>query len=126
MRLQLEYPGKKFDIYYIVLNNGSCPANDFLENVKQNRQDSHKSLIALLKRHADDGPIFNIKKSRPIEGYQKLLEFKSRQGDRLIYFYLPDKKTVLIDGFHKGAVAETEYRKADTIKNNYLREAENG
>ena len=126
MRLQLEYPGKNFDIYVIVLNNSSCPAIDFLEQLKQTNLASHRSLVNIYQRHADFGQFKNKMKSTPIKGYKGLFEFKSKQGGRLAYFYLPGWKTVLTHGFQKGAVAQDEYSKANTMKNQYLQEVENG
>ena len=105
MKLALQYQGQKFDIYAIVCNDGSCPAIDFLEQVKQNNPASHKSLVNVFKRHVECGPIMNEEKSRHIEERGNLWEFKSMQGDRLLYFYLPRRKTVLVHGFHKGVPA---------------------
>jgi hypothetical protein len=126
MILELQYRGQEFSIYAIVCNDQSRPAVDFLEQVKQNSPASHKSLVNIYKRHADYGPIRNIRKSRYVEGRRNLLEFKSTQGDRLLYFYLPGRKTVLTHGFHKGVSAEAEYDKAERMRDQYLREVENG
>ncbi len=118
MILSLQYLGERFNIYAIIDDDGSCPTVDFLEQVKQNDPTSHKSLVNIYTRHADHGPIKNIRKSRYVKGRRNrnLLEFKSNQGDRIIYFYLPDGKTVLTHGFHKGTPAEVEYRKAERIR----------
>ena len=126
MRLKLQRQGRKFAIYAVLLDNSKCPAFDFLEEAKRNNPASHKSLVNILKRHADFGQIGNERKSRVLEGYRGLLEFKSRQGDRLLYFYLPDWKTILTHGFHKGAPEKAEYDRARAIKDQYLREEGNG
>lgn len=126
MILSLQYLGERFNIYAIICDDGSCPAIDFLEQVKQNDPASHKSLVNIYTRHADHGPIKNIRKSKYVKGRRNLLEFKSKQGDRIIYFYLPDGKTVLTHGFHKGTPAEVEYSKAERIRDQYLREVGNG
>ncbi|OGO24799.1 MAG: hypothetical protein A2Z28_01550 [Chloroflexi bacterium RBG_16_51_9] len=123
MKIELQYRGQKFNIYAIINDDGRCPSIDFLEQVKQNDPASHKSLVNLYTRHADHGPIKNIRKSRLLRG--NLLEFKSRQGDRILYFYLPAGKTILTNGFHKGVPAETEYRKAERMREQFLREGEN-
>jgi len=125
MKLSLQYQGKKFYIYAIDIN-GSCPAVEFLEQLKQNNSASHRSLTSVYTFHADYGPIWNERKSRAIEGRQNLLEFKSTQGDRLLYFYLGGSRTVLTHGFHKGATAKVEYDKAETMRNQYLKEVANG
>jgi hypothetical protein len=126
MKIELQYRGQKFDIYAIVLNDGSCPAIEFLEQLKQNDIASHKSIINIFKRHAEAGPILNIIKSRQIGGHPNLFEFKSKQGARLIYFYLPGRKTVMTHGFKKGARAEQEYDKAEKMRTEYLKEVNNG
>ena len=124
MKLSKQISGQKFCIYYIVFDDGSCPAGDFLEQLKQNNVASHRSLVILLKRHAEYGQIMNERKSKCIEGRRNLFEFKSSQGDRLTYFYLKGWRTVLIHGFHKGAPAGTEYDRAERIRDQYLREVE--
>jgi hypothetical protein len=123
MILSLQYQGYRLNIYAIICDDGSCPAVDFLEQVKQNDPASHKSLVKIYTIHADHGPIRNIRKSRYVR--RNLFEFKSYQGDRIIYFYLPDGKTVLTHGFHKGTPAEVEYRKAEGIRDQYIREVGN-
>jgi hypothetical protein len=70
--------------------------------------------------------IRNYHKSRVIAGRENLLEFKTKRGDRLMYFYLPGHRTILTHGFHKGAVESSEYDRAERIRNQYYREIENG
>jgi len=126
MRLRLLQRGLIFSIFAVVLDDGTCLAEGFLEQVKQNDPASHKSLVNILTRHANHGPINNKKKSRVIGGRENLLEFKTTQGARLVYFYLPGGKTVLTHGFYKGAIASTEYDRAERIRDQYCREVENG
>jgi hypothetical protein len=126
MRLKLLKTGKMSSIYAVVLDNGTCPAEGFLEQVRRRDLASHKSLINILTRHADHGVLRNKRKSKVIEGRANLLEFKTRQGDRLVYFYLPDRKTVLTHGFRKGASASSEFDKAEAMRDQYRREADNG
>jgi len=120
MRLRLVKGGSTLSIYAVVLDNGTCPAADFLESLRQRDKASHGSLVNLLARHAEHGPIRNEKKSRAIKGKVNLWEFKTRQGDRMVFFYLAGRKTVLTHGFHKGAPAKTEYRRAEAIRDRYL------
>jgi hypothetical protein len=126
MRLRLLKSGGMFSIYAVVLDNGTCPAVDFLEQVRRRDMASHKSLINILTRHADYGQIRNKRKSRVIKDRANLLEFKTNQGDRLVYFYLPSRKTVLTHGFHKGATASDEYDKAELMRDQYRTEVEDG
>lgn len=124
MKISPQYRGQKFTIYAIVYDDGSCPTVDFLEQVKRNKPAAHRSLVSVYKWHADSGPIINERKSKIIEGRKNLYEFKSSQGYRIPYFYLPNGRTVLTHGFHKGSPAkiEAEYDKAEKLRDQYLEE----
>ena len=126
MELRRLITGSRFSIDAVVLNNGDCPADNYLEQVKQNDLASHKSFVNILTRHANHGEIRNKRKSKVIADRDNLLEFKTYQGDRLVYFYLRGWRTVLTHGFHKGAVLSDEYDRAEKIKDQYCREVENG
>lgn len=80
MKLILFHQGRKFAVWAITLNDGTCPAFEFLENLRRNNPASHKNIVATVTRHADTGQIMNERKSRAIEGRRGLFEFKSRQG----------------------------------------------
>ena len=110
----------------VILNNGDCPAEEFLKLLERNDKASYKALAHILVRHADYGVLRNREKSKVISGRGNLLEFKTRNGDRLIYFFLPGHRTILTHGFHKGAVASAEYNRAEKIRDQYRREVENG
>jgi hypothetical protein len=118
--------GFVYNIYAVVLNNGDCPAEEFLKQLEQKDGASYKSLAHLILRHADYGPQRNKEKSKIVEGRENLLEFKTRNGDRLMYFYLPGHRTILTHGFHKGGVTSSEYDRAEKIRDQYCREVENG
>ena len=126
MELKRILQGGHFNVFAVVFDNGTCPAADFLTSVKQLNAPSYKSMVNLIKRHADFGPLLNKRKSRVIEGRENLLEFKTNQGDRLVYFYTKGRKTILTHGFHKGAVASEEYDKAEKIRDQYYKETNDG
>lgn len=126
MLLKQQYKGAVFAIYAAILDDNSCPAIDFLETIKRSEPSSHKSITSLIERHADYGPIKNLKKSRSIEGYEGLFEFKSRQGARLIYFYLPGSRTILANGFCKGEPTKPEFQKAKQIRKQCIEEENSG
>jgi hypothetical protein len=71
------------------------------------------------------GNFRNIRKSRPIKGYPGLFEFKTNQGDRLVYFYILGARTIITQGFHKGTPADIEYKKAYSIRERCIKEFEN-
>jgi hypothetical protein len=126
MKLKVLYQGNISSINAVVLDNGDCPAEEFLKHLERTDKASYKSLAHTITLHADYGTIRNKEKSKIIEGRGNLLEFKTRNGDRLVYFYLPGHRTILTHGFHKGAVAKAEYTRADKIRDQYCREFENG
>ncbi len=126
MKLRLEYQGHIFRAYVIVLSDGSCPYDEFNDRLIRNDLASHRSLIDTIKRHADTGPINNKEKSRYIGGIMKLWEFKTRRGDRLLYSYLSNRRTVLITGFHKGTPAKREFLRAERILSQYIGETGDG
>jgi hypothetical protein len=83
------------------------------------------STIDIRPQHSDIGQIWNPKKSRTIISAPGILEFKNPQGDRILYFYTRDGKTVLTHGFHtphKQALEKQEHSKARAIKEQYDRE----
>jgi len=121
--LRLLKKGLRFTIMAVVLDDGACPAEEFLERLKIKDSTSHKSLVNLLARHADFGEIRNKQKSRVIEGRENLVEFKTKQGDRLVYFYLPGARTVLTHGFHKGVPASNEYDRAEAMRDQFINQS---
>lgn len=122
MRVSLQQDGALFRIYALVLDNGDCPAIEFMERLKRDAPASHKSLVNRYNRLAQHGPSFDERQSRPIKGYDGLYEFKSRQGDRLLYFYLPRERRAIAvtHGFHKGAPARAEYARAQRLMRAFL------
>ena len=100
MRLIPIMEGAKFNISAIdtsdELSIKACPAEEF---ITQMNKSSKISLTAILKRHKDHGPIWNKEKSRLL--WQDIYEFKTRQGDRMYYFYDGGRLTILTHGSTK-------------------------
>ncbi|MBI4198034.1 MAG: type II toxin-antitoxin system RelE/ParE family toxin [Chloroflexi bacterium] len=121
MKLQIIRSGVRFTILALDLSDGetaNCPALQFLEGLPEA---SRKSLTAVLQLHAATGPLRNTEKSRPIKGTEGIWEFKSRQGDRLLFFYPKGERgvTILTNGFHKGAPVKVEARRAQALMDQY-------
>lgn len=112
MNLKLLYSGVRSKVYVLVLSDGSSPARMFLETLERNNPISHRTMMFRYTRHADHGPSKNIEHSRIIKGYKNLFEFKTKAGDRLIYFY-HSRGTILANGFHKGDPTKPEYGRAE-------------
>ena len=118
MELLLE--GTVFGIYALRRSRDGvdhCPALEFINRMTES---SRKSMLGVLRRHADFGPILNEQKSRQLR--DDIYEFKSRQGDRLLWFYSPSHRglTIITHGFHKGARLRTEIERAIALRLEYL------
>ena len=92
MKVQLQYQGQKWDILVLVLNDGSRPSVEFLDQLKQDDPDSFKHLVRVYTFHAEIGPLNDPQKSKPIDGYNGLFKFKSKEGGRLTYFLPYEQK----------------------------------
>ena len=112
--------GRQFNVFALGWDRGEviyCPAIEFIDRMSDS---SRKSILNVISRHADFGPSFNEQKSRLIE--DGIYEFKSRQGDRLLYFYSPAERgaTIITHGFRKGARLRTEIQRAINYRTEYL------
>jgi hypothetical protein len=121
MKLVPIMEGTKFKIWAVDISDNpsikDCPAEDF---ILQMGETSRKSLVATLKRHKDHGPVLNEEKSRYL--YQDIYEFKTRQGDRVYYFYDINQFTILTHGSvkPKGKQLSNEVSRAVEIKDLYF------
>jgi len=79
-------------------------------------------MLNVLRRHAEAGQILNEQKSRLLG--DGIFEFKSRQGDRLLWFYPPSRsgETIITHGFHKGAPLRSEIQRAKQLRDQYHEE----
>ena len=106
MRPRLIGQGPAFTIFAIDLSDEpgrvDCPAEDFIHNLPA---PSQKSLVSILLFHAEKGPITNDEKSKELR--DGIYEFKNRHKARLLYFYMPGRRTVLTHGFIKSTNMET-------------------
>ena len=120
MNLALLAEGPAFSVYALSWTRSGvvyCPAQEFIADMSVA---SRKSILGVLRHHAASGPILNTGKSRLLE--EGIFEFKSRQGDRLLYFYHPGQRrlTLVTHGFRKGARLRTELERAYTLRREYL------
>jgi len=121
MRLIPIMEGAKFSILAIDRSDNvsirDCPAEEF---IMQMSDSSKKSLTAILNRHKDHGPIWNEEKSRFL--WQDIYEFKTRQGDRMYYFYDSGRLTILTHGSIKPKEQQlsAEVSRAVSLKDLYF------
>ena len=94
-----------------------CPAKDFIADMASA---SRKSLTAILNHHANHGAIFNPEKSRQLS--DDIFEFKTRQGDRMYYFFAPGRRTILTHGSRKPKKLQLvqEVQRAARLREQYL------
>lgn len=120
METQLLLEGSAFAIYALRRSQvgvDHCPILEFLEEVSE---PSRKSLLSIIQQHAGKGPILNRQKSRHLRN--GIFEFKSRQGDRILFFYPRGQRgiTIVTHGFRKGARVSTEIERAINYRAKYL------
>jgi hypothetical protein len=120
MKLNLVVKGAAFSIWAIDESSDpdteNCPAKDFIKRLVATNSASARTLVAVLNKHASNGPILNQMQSRIVDKDEGLYEFKSRQGARLIWFYARDRRTILTHGFSKGAKLADELKRAKTLR----------
>src|ERR1700722_19715853 len=91
------YNGEKFSIEFFVAEDGSCPAEDWLDCQSMKMQ---QKFAALFKMLGDVGKIFNEQKFKHLTGSDQLFEFKADQGSVLCFFFV-GKRVILTHGFLK-------------------------
>ncbi len=122
MRLEIEYRGRKNTVFTVRDVAGRAPAMEFLERLKRTDAHSQRALLRRYTSYGDYGPSMNVAFSRPIKGHGNLFEFKSHQGDRLLYFMLPGGDIALASGFHKGAPPAPEFERAARYREAVLKQ----
>ena len=122
MKIREELQGDKKAIFSVVLDDGEIPAVEFLRQLKQSDLGSHKKMVYRYKRHAANGPTANKQHERHIASHGNLWEFKTPQGDRLLYFNHPDGLVVLTNGFHKGDPVNQQYDRAVEYRDQILQQ----
>src|SRR5437868_3592521 len=113
---KLVYDGEIFSIEFYMGEDGSSPAEDWLESQPMKMQQKFAALFAML---GDVGKIFNEQKFKHLTGTDQLFEFKADQGRVLCFFFI-GKRVILTHGFlkkkdktPKGEIERAEKLKAD-------------
>jgi hypothetical protein len=87
---------------YAVGEDENFPVVTYLETLKQSNADSYQRLMAMIDRYAQHGPPTNdFRKSRYIDKNEKILEFKTKDGNRITWFYDAGRMIICINGFPK-------------------------
>jgi len=124
--LRLETPpvcrGEYFDVYFLVLDNGSVPAREFLERMenqggKRARQVQRLKATMELRANLPPGKFMSAERFKPVEGINGIFEFKAHQL-RVYCFYAPGRRIVLQFGVIK---KKDKHRPADLNEAEALR-----
>ena len=113
MKLERVAEGDRFTVFALVLDNGSCPALEFLTEVEKSNTDSFDQLVAAIERHSNHGPLKSKRHSNALD--DKVFEFKCRGIERIAYFYTPGRVTILTHGFKKPKNYSSEIRRARAL-----------
>lgn len=117
--------GERFSIHAWGTDK-KCQLVDFLEQLKEEANSDFSRLLYLIIRTANNGPPYNEKQCRALQGKKAtdLFEFKAPNGARIIWFYDANKIIVCSHGFtkKKDRTDPEEIDRAQTIKTLYLEE----
>ena len=102
MRFRHQIAGAKLTVVALELDNKSCPAIEYLRDLKARDADSHESMHGRIKYRADQLTITNRMISRPLTGkpYQGLYRL-STKSERLVYCFVKGGMVVLLNGYTK-------------------------
>ena len=127
MKLRQQRAGTTFRIVVLELDNGKCPAIEYLRQLKQKDAGSHQSMHSRIKFRADNHPITNKKISRGIteKKYRGLLRLVAGR-ERLLYCFLAGGVVVLLNGYDKNDDAETAWDTALNYQNQLDKEIAEG
>lgn len=127
MRLRRQRRGQAFDVRALELDNGSCPALEYLQKLENSHPELAQSMYSRIKYRADTSVIHNTKISKGLTGkpYNGLFRLIYK-GERLCYCFLPGGLVVLLNGYNKNDVEEREWEKARTYYQALLSQIKRG
>jgi len=111
---KLAYDGEVFSIEFYVAEDGSVPAQDWLDSQSIKMQQKFAALFTML---GDAGKVYNEQKFKHLTGTDQLFEFKADQGRVLCFFFI-GKRVVLTHGFLKKSdkTPKSEIKRAEKAK----------
>jgi len=99
---QLVVKGTQHSIYYASCDGGREPAREYLEGIGTSNPNHEARFIYILERFANGQQTRDSVKK--LEGDSDLIEFKIPKMEyRLLGYYLPGRRTILLTGFDKKA-----------------------
>ncbi len=117
------YDGQIFQVEAVVLDNGSVPAEEWLDSIPQKQQQKFATLFKLL---ADAGKLWNERKFKHLEGSDQIFEFKVDEG-RVLCFFFVGQRVILTHGFAKKAAKtpKGEIERAEKYKSDFIARTKN-
>ena len=118
--------GASFDLLAIGHEGDDCQLLEFIEEKEKSDAKSVSKLLALLHRNAENGLSKNIQKVRPLG--DKLFEFKTTDGYRVIAFQEGQSLILCTHGFHKKKqkTPPGQIQRAKDLRKEYLEAKESG
>ena len=117
MRFRHQIAGDKLNVVALELDNKSCPAIEYLRNLKTRDSDSHESMHGRIKFRANQLTITNKMISRPLTGkpYRGLYRL-SVKSERLLYCFVKGGTVVLLNGYSKTDNEKSAWERARQYK----------
>ena len=111
------YQGQVFHVEAMTLENGTTPAEEWLDSLSQKQQQKFASLFKLL---ADAGKLWNERKFKHLESSDQIFEFKVDDG-RMLCFFFVGQRVILTHGFSKKSpkTPKGEIERAEKYKNEF-------
>ena len=105
-----------------------CPTLRFFQDQAAVRAAELDKLGALLSETADNGPPHDDKKFKDLPGTDKIYEFKTSGGLRLLCFWDEGSLIVCTHGYLKGAqkAPKNEIQRAERFKRDYFQAKQDG
>ncbi len=111
------YQGEKFQVEFFFTEKGEFPAKEYFDS--SDRQVRIK-FLALVKRLAEEGRLFDETKFRLVDKKEKVYEFKP-MAERFFNFFYEGKKIIITNAYRKKGqkVDPRELARAINIKRDY-------
>jgi len=111
------YQGEKFQVEFFFTGKGELPAKEYFDSLDRQVQ---IKFLALVKRLAEEGRLFDETKFRLVDKKQKIYEFKP-MADRFFNFFYEGKRIIITNAYRKKGqkVDSRELARAISLKKDY-------
>lgn len=118
------YQGEKFQIEFYFDGRGEIPAKQYYDSASRSVR---LKFLALVKRMAEHGKIYDETKFRIVDKNKKIYEFKPK-AERFFNFFCKGKKIIITNAYPKKGqkVNQQELDRAIDLKKDYEIRAKGG